>query len=402
MNVRAAIDDDFETIDRSATVGKIRGAFTDPTIKALPVINEEQILGIVTRRDVLSSRESPSRKAGSLARSVPRISEDTDVREAARLMITGDTPLLPIVDDDEIVGVLRADDLLHQVRDSLDALEGIDVATTDLVSIPVDTELGRTLAMFRENGIRHLPVVSTDQSEVVGIASLHDVLAFSTRSVTRTQGGDPNDAMLGPGEGHFGGYGSREGESENLLELPVSNVMATPVITASPDQTLDRLVEEMIEHNSSSVVLVEDDDVAGIVTKTDILESLTWSDEQPYYIHVFGSERMVEMSWEDLSDQIEGVVKKDRQLRLLEAKVHFHHHKESLRGRPLVLARIRLFTDNGMFIGSGEGFGDRHAFSVALDVIERQLLDEKSPTRAERSGDHLNREGWEPGQSTID
>ncbi len=397
MDVTPAIDEEFDTFTTTATVAKLRGAFGDPALRAVLITNDDELDGIVTRRDVISSQESPSRKAKTLARPVPRISPDEDVREAARLMLTGDTPVLPVFEDGDLVAILREEDLLELVRDSLDAIEATDVATTDLIFIDEDASLGRTLADFREEHIRHFPVTD-DEGQVVGIVSLHDVLEFVSRQMDRSQGGRPARSMGAAVGGHHGGFGAREGERADMLSLPVRDVMAEPVVSVDPGQPVDEIVGAMLEHNTSSVILEEDGRPTGIITKTDILESLTWEDDQPYYVHVLGSDNMVELGWENLSDRIERVIRKDASLRLLEAKVHFHHHKENLRGRPLVLCRVRLFTDDGMLVGSGEGYGDRHAFSLALDVIERQLLDEKRPTRAERSREHLRISEWKPDE----
>lgn len=52
--------------------------------------------------------------------------------------------------------------------------------------------------------------------------------------------------------------------------------MVSPVLTIHSDQTLDVAVEEMFEIGGSSLVVVsEEDRPIGIVTKTDVLESLT-------------------------------------------------------------------------------------------------------------------------------
>ena len=377
MEVRSIVDRDFETFDESTTVAKLRGVFRDPEARVLPITRNGHLRGIITRRDVMSSHEPPSRKAGTLTRSVPQISLDEDVRETARLMITADSTLLPVVEDGQLVGVLRADDLLEEVKDSMDALDVTDVMTAELIAIRSDTTLGRTLAMFRDHGVRHLPIVDSE-GDPTGIVSLHDVLAFVTREIERSQGGRPADHMdASTGEDH-GGYGAREGERAAMLELPVSNVMVESVFTATSDESLASLVDTMIANNLSSIVVQGEGGPVGIVTKTDLLESLTWVDEEPYYIHVFGAAHMDETTWETLSERIAEVVRKDRALGLLEAKVHFHLHKEKLRGRPLVFVRIRLFTDRGTFVGSGEGFGDRRAFSLALDAVERQILEEKT------------------------
>jgi ribosome-associated translation inhibitor RaiA len=57
--------------------------------------------------------------------------------------------------------------------------------------------------------------------------------------------------------------------------------------------------------------------------------------------------------------------------------VRFQEHKEKLRGTPLIYSQIRIRTDNGGVAGSGEGYGAENAFRVALDKLERNVLEMK-------------------------
>ena len=59
------------------------------------------------------------------------------------------------------------------------------------------------------------------------------------------------------------------------------------------------------------------------------------------------------------------------------AHVRFHEHKEKLRGTPLIQCQIRLRTNKGQAAGSGEGYGAEMAFNVALDKLERNVLERK-------------------------
>jgi hypothetical protein len=59
------------------------------------------------------------------------------------------------------------------------------------------------------------------------------------------------------------------------------------------------------------------------------------------------------------------------------AHVRFHEHKETHRGTPLIQAQIRLRTNKGQAAGSGEGYGADNAFRVALDKLERNVLELK-------------------------
>ncbi|MEF8821948.1 MAG: CBS domain-containing protein, partial [Halovenus sp.] len=57
--------------------------------------------------------------------------------------------------------------------------------------------------------------------------------------------------------------------------------------------------------------------------------------------------------------------------------VRFHKHKETLRGTPLIQCQIRLRTNKGQVAGSGEGYGADNSFGVALDKLERRVLELK-------------------------
>jgi len=83
---------------------------------------------------------------------------------------------------------------------------------------------------------------------------------------------------------------------------------------------------------------------------------------------------------------------RDHGMTILDAKVHLHEHDETRRGRPLLLARVRLHTDRGLYIASGEGYGASHAINEARDVLERQIRDKKTHGRTKKPPDE---EFWE-------
>ena len=82
---------------------------------------------------------------------------------------------------------------------------------------------------------------------------------------------------------------------------------------------------------------------------------------------------------------------------VIDARIHLHEHEERLRGTPLLLARIRLHTDSGLYVASGEGYGASHALNEARDVLERQIRDRKTRGRSKKPPDEAfweRRFGW--------
>jgi CBS domain-containing protein len=295
----------------------------------------------------------------------------------------------------ELVGAVRGDDVLDAVRPFLDAATVSAAQTADLVTVGPDTTLGRALHLFREHRITHLPVVEDD---AVGILSLYDVTHLTVRSARQSQGGDAGEtdadggAAAPAGGTTRGGFGARDGESARILDLPVSNVMVSPVRTIAPEATLETAVEEMAAVGGSSLVVTENGHPFGIVTKTDVLEALTWEAGGNRAVQVYGVDLLDDASYEEVEAMIDGFDDRDHDMTLLDARVHLHEHDERRRGTPLVLARIRLHTDRGLYLATGEGYGASHALDEAADVMERRIRDRKTMGESKKPPDE---EFWE-------
>jgi len=96
------------------------------------------------------------------------------------------------------------------------------------------------------------------------------------------------------------------------------------------------------------------------------------------------------VSYEDIVAMVDGLDEKDREMTVLETKLHLHEHDEKQRGtrparpdpsahRPGAVHRVR------------EGYGASQAIKEARDVLERQIRDEKTygrtrSTRTRSSG----------------
>jgi ribosome-associated translation inhibitor RaiA len=95
------------------------------------------------------------------------------------------------------------------------------------------------------------------------------------------------------------------------------------------------------------------------------------------------------MSHEDVAAMLEDVADKYAEMQVLHAHVHLKRHKENLRGNPLILARVVLYTNKGQFVVKGEGYGPRRALRLARDKLERRVLSAKGVSRKDRDAERL-------------
>lgn len=383
MDISDCVSTDYVEHDVKTPVSKLRGSFDNQEVRVIVVTNGGSFEGVVSQAQLLSSHHPPDETAMNVTKNPPKVQRTEDVRETARLMVENELKLLPVFEGEQFVGVVTASGLLEMVRDNLDALDVEDVYTRDLFAVESDDSVGDIIHLLKEHAITRVPVLEGGKPE--GIVSVYDMVDFVVRAVDREQGGAPPGFDGHGGEGsHEGfrsnrGFGERAGEQSRLLNLPARDVMSTPVQTTTLEEPLGNAVEQMLDDDISSLVVVDDEGRAeGIVTKTDALRSLTWTDEERIPVQVFNVKLLDNLTRDEIARRIEEIDAKYEAMDILEVNVIFHKHNERMRGMPLILATIRLFTDEGQFSGSGEEYGARAAFDKAADIVEQNALQNKS------------------------
>jgi CBS domain-containing protein len=98
------------------------------------------------------------------------------VVEAAKLMERTDAGLIPVVDDGKLLGTVTDRDIVLRVvaaRKDPSSITVAEVASTDLVTVRPDQDLGEGLSLMAEHQVRRLPVV--EEGRLVGIVAQADV-----------------------------------------------------------------------------------------------------------------------------------------------------------------------------------------------------------------------------------
>ena len=104
------------------------------------------------------------------------ITPDTSAREAAQLMKSEDTGVVPIVDGGKVVGVITDRDIALRIvgeGGSPDSAVG-QIASKQLVTVDPQQSLEEAARLMGEHQVRRLPVVEED-GRLVGILSQKDI-----------------------------------------------------------------------------------------------------------------------------------------------------------------------------------------------------------------------------------
>ncbi|WP_058365925.1 CBS domain-containing protein [Haloparvum sedimenti] len=361
MNIADIAVPEYVEVEADERLAKVRSIFERENPKGIIVTEGGEYAGVVGEKQLMRSRMEDDTKVSAVMTPAPEIDRHEDIREAARLLLEGNVKAAPVYEGEKLFGIVTVDGILAAVIDSFDANTVEQVYTDDVVTIGEKEHVGQAINRLRKHSVSRLPVVDEDDL-LAGVVTTNDIVDFVVRDQERQ------------------GSGDRAGDIDRMLDLPVYDVMSSPVLTAQPGETTKAALERMFDNEVSGLVVTptaSEEAVSGVITKTDILRSLTFTEEQSMDVQITNINLLDNISREHVVDAIEQVADKYGAMQVFHAHVRLHQHKEKLRGTPLIQTQIRLRTSEGQVAGTGEGYGAEHAFHVALDKLERNVLELK-------------------------
>lgn len=158
------------------SIAEVAALMSRHRVRRLPILDEEHLVGIVTRNDLLKARRSgvspfsvEAHSEASLARPVreimihnPRtVAEDAPIERAARLMVDQEIGALPVMTGRQLIGIITESDIFRAFTAVLgEDIPGLRItfqtqASEDAVGFAVD--------LARRHGIRVVNVMSVRQ-----------------------------------------------------------------------------------------------------------------------------------------------------------------------------------------------------------------------------------------------
>jgi CBS domain-containing protein len=246
-------------------------------IRHLPVLSSGKLVGILSDSDVAAFQArigaGPRSLSGHPAEQamhtpVETAAPEDSVEEAAARMASRKISCLPVIEGEELVGILTSSDILaNQVRMAAPAEETrggptvADAMTPDPQVVRAGDRLLDAAGRMQAMGIRHLPVLDGD-GKVIGMLSDRDL---------RTAVGNPERVV--------GGITA----PVQLELLHVRDVMSAPALTVRPDETCAHVARFFADVHVSAVPVVDDEGkILGICSYIDILRALAASAGDTY------------------------------------------------------------------------------------------------------------------------
>ncbi len=248
-------------------------------ISGVPVVKspEKKLLGIVTRKDIL--RKPEETQIALLMSSEPlTISPDTTLADAAQLITEMNVRRLPVIDKDNLVGLLSVSDLISAVAKTKDMREihGSFVSRKTF-SLWEETPLpvvGRIMELARVDA---MPILNSDNI-LTGIISERDLIRCShieddVQTSDFSTGTDDDEwTWESIRDNHTITYGISKVE---LPDRPVKEVMITKVISVPNNAEVSDCALKMKRGRVDQMPIIDNDNLlAGMLFDRDLIRAL--------------------------------------------------------------------------------------------------------------------------------
>lgn len=301
--VGAIMTREVASVEKDTPVREVVELMRKRNLRAVPVVDEGMVVGIVTNSDVVKRAQLgvrltlmpglpaieqsrrlddlPDRTAGEIMTApAVKVSVDYPLTEAAVTMVQRRLKRLPVVDDDgKLVGIVSRLDVLQTVADFGGPAQEARAPTEmneddplsavmrdDVPTVSPDAPLAEVVQAVTSTRLNRALVVDANR-RVLGIVNARAVLERVTpalhpsllRSLVHRLPFLRNNAEDLAAERHA--------SARTAVEL-----MSTEVFTARPDAPLREVVAAMVEGSRKLVAVVDDENrLLGVVDRADVL-----------------------------------------------------------------------------------------------------------------------------------
>ncbi|AAL80445.1 inosine-5-monophosphate dehydrogenase [Pyrococcus furiosus DSM 3638] len=366
IQVQEVITDKYAKIDINAPLSEAIGIFEKEDPDLILVFDGNVYKGVLTQDLIIKSHlkwDPTKAKVRDVYKPAPVVKPTDDLSHAAKLMLETDLRSLPVGENKaEIIGVISDLALLERVvAEEFGKRKVEEFMTKDVITLTPDDTVAKALATMRDHGISRIPVVD-EEGKLEGLVTLHDLIIRFIKPRFRAQAGELAGEKIPP------------------FSMKLREAMIRGVITILPDATIREAVATMKDNNIDGLVVVDENNkVVGILTVKDLLLPISRmvEKEAKFYLQLGGdAAALSDFTRERIINDIKKFVDGYSDLLGNEGIIYLYIRRfnEKFRGVHLYQARMRVVTDRGVYVATGETWGAIQAVHDALRAIERQLL----------------------------
>jgi CBS domain-containing protein len=253
------MSEDLITVDKDQNLSDALKLLRKHNVSRLPVTNNKELVGIISERDIankLGSSKYESMPASRLhissvmVKDVFTVPKTMQLEDVAKLMLDNGIGSVPVMDDEKMVGIVsKADFVTLATGIAFDKITVKEIMSKKLVTVSPTERIVHARRQMLEAHVGRVPVV--DDGELVGMITSKDLMrAFID----------------------FRKKVPEKYQKSQIKELLVEDIMSTKPTFVSKDMSITEVSELIMETGYNGLPVVEDGEVVGIITQTDILK----------------------------------------------------------------------------------------------------------------------------------
>ncbi|MEM4473312.1 MAG: CBS domain-containing protein [Archaeoglobaceae archaeon] len=367
MELEELIREDYFVINAEETISKLFPLIEKlgkDRAQAILVEEDGKIVGVVREKDLIRGRalKNPheTKIKSLLVRTGAIALDELSAEKVARRFLEDMTPFV-LVKLNGKNGVIYINDFIKFIKPNFEKIKVKEVMNEDFITVRRFDTIAKALSLMKKTGMDRVIVVD-EQGKVVGVLTGKDVI----------------DRVISPRK--RARMGETIGEKERTLSIMVESIMSSPPFCVKAIDSVAEVIDLMAENRISSVVVEKDGIPEGIVMKRDILEYFLRLQERKELAVQFVTQNIEldEFDRENVLMDIEKFLKKySSYLGNTSVYIYFKKHRTYYRNLPLITAKVKIWSDKGIFLATGESWGLEFALHVALEKLEREVQKEK-------------------------
>lgn len=265
MRVKNIMSDDVVSIDKDQNICDALRVMKKNKLSRLAVINTnhdnvKEMVGMITEKDI--ANKLGSSKYGNLPPSHFHVSTvmtneliavdmEMNMGDAANLMLENNIGGLPVMEDNDVVGLITKSDIIDTCRGKVYENKFVtDIMSTELITVSPSDRLVHARRVMLDAKVGRLLVMEDEY--LAGVITSKDI----------------SRAMIS-----FRKVVPDKHKSARIRNLLVDDVMSQKINTVPTTISVAEIAQMMLDQRISGFPVVDDDNkTVGLITKTDLLD----------------------------------------------------------------------------------------------------------------------------------
>ncbi len=265
------------TIENSASLFKAMAHMTNSKISRLLTTNDSgNIVGIITEKDIGffllvndSEKNLTEITVSDVAKHLIQVNESTPVEDVAHIMSTKNIGSVGVSSSDTVGIVTKTDLTRYYIQNYVGHKRVGDVMTVSYSSMYLDDPLYKIVSKMIEDKVSRL-IIKNNENKAKGVVTFGDLFRISMtmgKDNDVLDNSDPLISVVFPRKGFL----TQSGFGGTIL---AKDVMTPNIVSIDYNDDLVMACTEMIDSNINGVGVLINDQLSGIVSKTDVVKAL--------------------------------------------------------------------------------------------------------------------------------